>query len=188
VVLQGFLVRGVLLGLLGFQSSVFASIPTRQAEQKKLDRYLQDGVFRGGEAGRAFSLRDISAASLKASGVASSSGERLTFEFGDALGEPLLSRPGYFQVNVDSKKNRVVLDFRQVAGTKLDQNALRDRLAKSKFVKSSEMTFDPEDSTLSIVLNLKGKAQVEVIELPKEPRGGRVALDFRDDIREGGKR
>lgn len=159
--------------LLCFGFTAQASIPSLQAITKKSDRYVVDGLVRGGEAAKAFSFRDLRWAYGQQKKI-----ERLIFEFGDVKGESIKHRPGYFQANIDGKNQRILIEFSQVVGSALNQTELQKRIKKSPYIKSVKMIFDPEDSSLTISLSLKQKIKAEVFELPTKSMGGRLALDL----------
>jgi len=166
-------VLGSLLVVFGAQFAV-AAIPSLQAKVQKQDKYIENGLIKGGEAAKAFSLVDFRWAYGKEKGI-----ERMIFEFGDGRGEPLKGRPGYFQVNVDSLSRMVTVDFSQVSGSRLDQAELAKRLKASPYIQNVKMNYDPVDSTLTLTFKVSKAVRVEAFELPNQPKGGRLALDFR---------
>lgn len=165
---------GILLPL-----SLLAAIPraTLISKSGKQNIYIDRGEFRGGIAGRSFILSELKR-------VYSSKGkiERYILQFVDGAGQSLLGRPGFYNIKVDQKNQRLVLEFSQVIGSRMDFNKIQDLIKKSPFVESTRMTYDPEDNALSLQLfikkNLMKKIKVEVFELDPKLGGGRLALDI----------
>lgn len=150
------------------------AIPPKQAVDKKLNQYMSNGVVFGGESGAAFSLlnirRDFSV------GLQT---ERLIFDFGDKDGKPLMGRVGFFHVAIDAQKKRIIIDLDQVQKSKLDQQKLLEIIKKSPFIKSAHMTFDPQDLSTNLTLNMKGPIEVEVFEMPSQKQASRLVLDLK---------
>lgn len=144
----------------------------------KQGSYIQQGQFRGGDAGRNFIFHDLRRAFGKQTGI-----ERYIFEFTDGNGESIKARPGYYQVTADPKGQRLFLEFSQVLGSRLNATQIQKAFQASPYVKSTKMTYDPEDSGLAVQLFLKSaiakNLEIEVFEIASEGKGGRVALDLR---------
>lgn len=148
------------------------------AKPGKQDAYVQQGQFRGGDAGRNFIFHDLRRAFGAGTGI-----ERYILEFTDGNGEVIKGRPGYYQITLDSKNGRVLLEFSQVLGSRFNAAQVQKAFAESPYIRSSKMTYDPEDSGLTLQLFLKpsvqGKIQAEAFEIVSADKGGRVAIDLR---------
>lgn len=119
-----------------------------------LGKYVHSGVLVGGIAGDAFSIIRIQ----KLNGA--DGAERLVILYGNSVGQPVKTQPGYFHINVDEKHGRVSIDLAQVQKTAVDDKQLAKLFSGSKLVAATEMTMDPIDLSTNILLNLKQKAEV----------------------------
>ena len=135
--------------------SAWALPMPNRVESKKPVNPIRSGVLTGGFAAEEFSL-------LKVEAQQQGARERIVISYGDRFGKPHRGEPGYFHVALDRNSSRVVIDLAQVTRTAIDLNSLRRQLAASKFVASSEMTMDPQDSSTNITLVLKQPAEIDV--------------------------
>ncbi len=132
---------------------------------------LRSNMFaNGGQAQDEFSLLGVESKST-------SSGERLSLDYGDRFGKPLKGEPGFFQVALDHDGRRITIDLSQVTRTGVDPAQLRKVLAKSKFVAASEMTMDPHDLSTNLTLTLR--APVELRLSTETGARSRVNLDLK---------
>lgn len=166
-----------LVSLAGFfvEAAPHKMIITKPGKQ---NTYLAQGQFRGGDAGRNFIFNDMRRAFSEQTGI-----ERYILEFTGGNGEMLKNRPGFYQASIDARNGRVILEFSQVLGSRWNSTQLQKAFASSPYFKSSKMTYDPEDSGLTIQLffkdNLKNEIEFEVFEVVSDEKGGRVAFDIR---------
>ena len=116
------------------------------------------GAVRGGKAGTGFTL-----IALKTRVAAQKNLERMTFFVGNSAYQTKLGEPGYFNIENRPELNRVQIDFAQTLNAKFDEKELRKIFAQSPFVKDSELIFEPQGQTVSLVLNLRKPAAVRVI-------------------------
>lgn len=154
-------------------SSEAASIYKKSLDQKRGD-YIAEGVYIGGRTGRGYSLINVRRHFSKDKSV-----ERIVLDIGDLKGEPVRNEVNFFHVSVDRDLARVVIDLSQVARSGVDQNKLAQIFKKSPLVKSAEITFDPEDVSTNLNLQLKKPALVEVFELKSTESPSRIVIDMK---------
>jgi hypothetical protein len=116
------------------------------------------GAIHGGLAGQGFSLLAVDTKLAKSHKL-----ERLTVSMGNANFQSYAGAPGYFHIENSTDSKRVVINFMQAVNSKFDEKELQRKFASSPFVKSSQILFEPESQTLSLVLNMKKQAGVRVI-------------------------
>ena len=165
----------VLLAFLVLQSfSINAESAIHRASQTKQNKYVDKGVFIGGEAGNAFSLINVRRYYYKKKKM-----ERVVLDLGDDQGKPLKNSVSYFNVALDKNPARVVIELDQVKRAALNESQLRKRFKKSPIVKGVEFIYDPEDQSSSIVLNLKRRSQIEVLQIPSKKKASRIVIDLK---------
>lgn len=165
---------GLILTLVfAFQSQ--AALPKKNLAMKKPQNVLSNsGSIRGGQAGLGFSLLD-----LRKTASAKTKIERLVIDVGDRVYQRQQGPVGYFNVELRNGGQQVVIDFSQVLNSKFTEAQLKKKLASSRYIKSSEMIFESEGQTTSLVLNLKQKAQVRVQPVNgKGKQTARLVLDL----------
>lgn len=170
------MVRGLrlaiaVLGFWSFQSG--AASPYKRTLTEKKNLYLKDGVFIGGKANEGTSLLGVRRAFSDKSKL-----ERVIIDMGDHQAKPAKRELGYFQVSMDSKNNRVVLDMAQLKFSKVNEQALKNLFRKSPYVSSASLTLDPEDKAATMVLQLKRPMRLEVFQLVDPKKPGRVVMDL----------
>ncbi len=141
-----------------------AAIPKPQ-KASKMERQI------GGMAGPGFSLLNLTRKEAK-----SGKTERLVFSIGDRDGNTLKGRPGYF--NAQNQGRRIVLDFSQMAYSRLSEDTVRDLMKGSKLVKSVKMMKDPHDQTLTVVLDFKSPVKMRTLQVKGEKQTAQVILDI----------
>lgn len=159
------------IGLSG--SALFAASPYKQTLSVKSNQYTKDGVFIGGKAGKGTSLLNVR---RTYSGKAKI--ERVIVDLGDHEMKPSGQHPGYFQVSMDAKNNRVVMDLSQLRFSKVTEAQLQNLFRQSPNVASAQLTLDPEDKAATMVLNLKRPMKLEVFQLLNKKKPGRVVMDL----------
>jgi hypothetical protein len=162
----------VLLALAG--PSVFAASTYKKSLDVKRNEYLRDGVFIGGQAGTGASLLG-----LRRTYSGKLQTERVIVDLGDKDANPSGTQVGYFQVSMDAKNQRVILDLAQLMISKVNERQIQETFQKSPYVKSTELTLDPEDHAATLVLNLKGPMKLEVFQIRKAKKPGRVVMDLK---------
>src|SRR5438128_53446 len=88
---------------------IWAASPYKQSLEVKKNIYAVDGVFTGGRAGGGTSLLNVRRIFSPKAKI-----ERVTIDLGDKDAKPAGKNMGYFQVSVDAKDNRVVVDLSQL--------------------------------------------------------------------------
>ena len=166
----------ILLALISLVASVevYGASIYKQSLSKKTDAYTRNGVFMGGRAETLQALMKVRRLHSTKVGL-----ERIIFDMGSDQYRPI-AETGYFHVSVDGNNSRVVIQLSQMAKTLATEQQLRNVFAKSENVKSVEFTVDPEDSTGTVVLNLKRPVQTEVFSLPgRKKQTARLVLDMK---------
>src|SRR5207247_250906 len=111
---------------------VGAAVAPKKTQPQKI--LVGSGAQSGGIAGTGFSLMNV-----KSSINPSARLERLMIDVGDMDGHALKGLPGYFNVELQNKSKRIVVDFAQMPVSQLDMKALKERLKKSMYVQSIKM-------------------------------------------------
>jgi hypothetical protein len=119
----------------------------------------EQGGLRGGQSGVAFSLLEIRRQSFP-----KNKSERILVSQGNAASQILKGSPGYF--TVDLQKNKLTIDFAQTLNSQFQAEQLKKAFAKSIFVKSARMFFEPQSQTFSLILDLKRPVQLRAIPVP----------------------
>lgn len=159
--------------LFAFQSH--GAVAKKNLAMKKPQNVLRDsGSLRGGQAGLGFSLLD-----LRKTASAKTKVERLVIDVGNPAYQAQLGPIGYYNVELRNGGKQIVVDFAQVLNAKFSEAQLKRKLASSKYIQSSEMLFESESQTMSLVLNLKQKANVRVQPINgKGKQTARLVLDL----------
>ena len=137
----------------------FAAIPSKSKTSsiRPTPILSKSGSIRGGQAGTSFTILDVETELAKSNRL-----ERVKVSLGNGAFQIQNGHPGYFNVENRPELKRVQIDFMQVLNTKVNEKAIRRVFAKSPFVKSSHLVFEPEGQTMSLILNLKKPANVRV--------------------------
>ena len=156
-------------------SLVFAAIDQRLATDQKRHQYLEQGVFTGGEAGaRSFTLLDVRRIYSKKDRI-----ERVLIDLGDEKGRALKNTTSYFQVSIAKARSRVVIDLPQITGSNVDQARIQRLFRRSPAVKKVKVSYDPADSNITIQLELKRLAKLEVFKISPKDKPSRIAVDLK---------
>lgn len=158
--------------LSGFEA--FSASKYKQALDKKIDAYLDEGIVVGGRAGRGYSLLKVRRDLSTKLGM-----ERVILDIGDLEGRPALGKVNYFQATVEKNPPRVVIDLAQLSRSAVDEATLKKTFAKSPYVKNVELSSDPEDHSASMVIFLRQPMLVEVFEMPSDKKASRIVLDMK---------
>lgn len=149
--------------------SSFAALPPAKGP-----RYLiGEGTIIGGQAGGIFSIRNfelMNVAELKA--------ERLVVELGNAKGLPVKGMPTYYHVDLEKNPQRIIIDFSQTASTSISEEQIRKALAKSQFIKSAELTHDPSDNSMDLILYPKQNVKLRVMQVIGEKTSAKVVMEM----------
>lgn len=153
--------------------TAFAVSPYKRALTIKKNVYTDDGVFVGGKAGSGLSLLNVRRIFSPKASL-----ERVILEVGDKEAKPAGRQMGYFQVSLESKNNRAVVDLTQLKLSRVSEVAVQNLFKKSRFVKSVGLTLDPEDKAGTLVLNFHRPMKLEVFQVLKDGQPGRIVLDL----------
>ena len=151
-----------------------AATPYKRTLNVKKNAYLQDGVFVGGKAGAGATLLGVRRMFSPKAKI-----ERVIMDLGNKEAKSSKGAPGYFQVAMDKSNQRIVVDLAQLRYAKVNEQQVRALFRQSPFVKNVSLTFDPEDKTGTMVLELKRPARLEVFELTDPKKTGRVVMDLK---------
>jgi len=169
-----------------FSVSAIAAVPPKAKNALRNSAILRGpGAIHGGLAGKGFSLLGIKSQVSKNQKL-----ERLTVGVGNMNFLPHKGSPGYFHIENSADSKRVVLNFPQTPNAKFDERSAQKAFAKSPFVRSTEMTFDPQTQTTSLILNLKKPASIRATPIPgtgKQTAQLKVDL-FEDSLLKGKKK
>jgi hypothetical protein len=148
----------LLIPFLLLSLSAWSAVPPKAKNALRNSAILTDqGAIQGGLAGAGFSILEFKSQVAKSKKL-----ERLTIAMGDSQFQPYQGAPGYYHIENAKNSNRVVMNFMQTINSKFDEKSLRSALKNSPFVKSSQITFDPQTQTLSLILELKKQAGLRV--------------------------
>lgn len=139
--------------------SLHAAVPPGTKNALKNSAILRGtGAIHGGLSGEGFSLMAVKSTVGKNKQL-----ERLTIAMGDANFRAYKGSPGYFHIENSVESKRVVINFSQMLNSKLDSKSLQAAFAKSPFVQNTEMVFDPQTQTTSLILNVKRPVSIRAI-------------------------
>lgn len=162
------------LALLGFGNPAVGASKYKKSLDKKIGSYISQGTFIGGRVGKGFTLLNVRRSLSKKHRM-----ERVILDIGNFKGKPAIGEINYYHVAIERKPARVTIDLNQVARSGVDQEKMVGIFKRSAFVKSSEITFDPEDQTTTLVLNLKRPTMVEVFKVSSPNTPSRIVLDMK---------
>lgn len=140
------------------------------------ESWIRNGAAIGGQA----ATDDLSL--LRVERIArEGGGERVALHYGDKLGRPLRSRPGYFHFALDRGGSRVTIDLAQVTRTTVDRKDLVDIFAKSALFSSVDIVMDPQDGSthLTAIARAPIEAFIEADSDRSDDRASRLIFDFR---------
>ncbi len=171
-----------------FSHLSFASIsPQVQNSMRNISPILRGaGAVHGGLAGRGFSLLDLKSEIAKSQKL-----ERLTVQIGDAALQPYVGAPGYFHIENRPETHQVIIHFLQALNAKFDDRKLAQTFAHSPFVKTSQMNFEPESQTMSLILQMKKSASLRVLPVNgTKSQAAQLRIDLFEDnlLNSGGSR
>lgn len=157
--------------LVGFGSQ--AATPFKKSLSEKKNAYVTTGTFIGGQANPG----GISLLNVRRSFSAKAKVERVMIDLGDKEMKPLSGNLSYYQASIDPGQNRVVLDLAQFKMSRVSEQQVRNLFRKSPYVKSADLTLDPEDKAATLVLHLKQPMRLEVFK-QNSKKVGRIVMDL----------
>lgn len=172
--------RAFFIGLLtfGLIPLVQAAIPPLKSELKKQNKYIEAGSIIGGIAQKDLVLTGVRRSYSKEQRL-----ERIVFEITSSKNEA--ERVGFYNVAVDQKLKRVVIDVDGVAASIMSLETIMNNLKKSPLIEEALLTMDPQDRSANITLMLKkikSNYKVEAFEMSPVKAAGRQSGRFVVDI------
>ncbi len=141
---------------------------TAAIQQKRTEWLIKslkaDGYVTGGVAGSGFSLLGVDVVPRKKS-------EMIKITLGDRNGLGIKTSPPYHHIQYSKNGLWVQIDFSQMARSLIEENAIRNRFKKSKFVRNIDLTQDPGDGTYNLRLQLKRPLTLRTAVSLKKPKG-----------------
>lgn len=131
-------------------SLLLFSFSFSQAAVKKSPILMGEGSLKGGQSGTGFSLLNVQSQVAQSKKL-----ERIKIFVGNSALQKKQGSVGYFNVQNDPKNKRVIVDFSQTLNSQFEQGTLQKILSQSPFVKSSEIYFEPQSQTMSLILNMQ---------------------------------
>jgi len=116
-----------------------------------------EGAVHGGRAGMGFSLLSVKSKIAKNQKI-----EQLTFDVGNAALQIHQGAPAYYHVENKPRTHKIMIDFSQTLNTRFKENDLKKIFASSPFVKRSQMIFEPQTQTMSLILETKKPVALRV--------------------------
>lgn len=141
--------------------------PTSRENFKTVQRQI------GGQAGAGFSLLNMQKIQAK-----NGKAERIIFEVGTKEGQALKGLPGYFNAQNQIGPNRIIIDFSQMFGSKVDESFIKGILKDSKLVRSVRVTSDPQDKTVSLTLDLNSAVKMKTLQVAGKNQTAKIVLDI----------
>lgn len=164
----------ILVSLFMISHAAFAASPYKRSLNEKKNVYIRDGVFIGGKATGGSSILGLRRAYAPKINM-----ERIIVDLGDREAKPAHGDMGFYQVSLDSKNQRLILDLSQLMISKVNERQVQEMFKKSPFVSSAEFTLDPEDQAATLVLNLKQPMRLETFRLRHGKRPARLVMDLK---------
>lgn len=161
----------ILLSILVFSVFSHAAVPPQKPSTLQSFQVTQRQI--GGQAGAGFSLLNLQKIQAK-----NGRAERLIFEVGTKDGYVLKGLPGYFNAQNQVGPNRIVLDFSQMMKSKINEAFIKGILKDSKFITGVKLTSDPQDKTLSMILDLNTAVQMKTVQVAGKKQTAKVVLDI----------
>lgn len=114
--------------------------------------------FRGGQAGIGFSLLNVKAIQSK-----TETKEQIQIQMGNLALQKLEGTVGYYNVQNDLKNKRVVIDFYQTLNSQFEARELQKVVKNLKLVKNSDLLFEPQSQTMSLVFQTTKPVDIKVL-------------------------
>lgn len=139
------------------------------------DRLLKNyGVVRGGVAGKGFSVLAMRASNTKDRKL-----ERLVLDIGNSSMLKNTGKVGYYNIELKQNPNRLIIDLAQTLNAKFTQREINAIVAKSDFFKKGQLLFDSQSRSLSLVFDLKQKAEIKIQDVEGTKDTSKLVIDFK---------
>ncbi len=172
------LLLGIVISLSLTSGALAAISPVAKQNYRAPSSILRSsGSIHGGQAGIGFSLLGVKTKVAKSQKL-----ERLMISVGDGGMQKQIGSPGYFQIENNEAEKRVVINFPQTLNSAFNEKTFQQNFLKSPFVKSSQLIFEPEGQTTSLVLNLKKAVSIRAIPVVgTKKQTAQLLVDIFDD-------
>jgi hypothetical protein len=160
--------------LLSNPTAYGASLYKHTLPAKRSD-YILEGAFYGGIAQKPTTLLNI-----RSKYSAKSHIQRFVFDLGDAQLKPLRSGLGAFHVALEKDPRRLVVDLSYVTQSALTNDKIEKIFAGSEFVKHVSAIQDPEDASVSLILDLSRAVAAEVYQKDRPGQPARLVIDLKE--------
>ncbi|OFZ11065.1 MAG: hypothetical protein A2Z20_02150 [Bdellovibrionales bacterium RBG_16_40_8] len=164
-----------LIFIVFFTSQGYAAIDHIIAKDSKKNQYIEYGTISGGESGGSHTLLGLRRVFAPKDKI-----ERILLDLGDSRGKPLHNKVSYFQVSIDKKQRKVVVDLSQMLASGVSEAVLKNRFKSSPLVKDTKISYDPQDNTITMQLFLKKNVQVEAFTLPAKNKPSCIVIDLKE--------
>lgn len=171
--------KGILLSVLLMGSVSMAAIPSNVKKGVKPPSSIlrTAGAIHGGQAGSGFSLLAVQSQVAKTKKL-----ERVTVAVGNGALQKQLGSPGYFQIENSPEQKRVVINFTQTLNAAFNEATFQKQFAQSPFVKSSQLLFEPQGQTMSLVLHVRKPVSIRAIPVAgTQKQTARLVVDIFED-------
>lgn len=162
------LVCVLLLGSMTVEAAV-----NKKAGKRQINEFITQGSFKGGKAGKGFSLLNV-----KRVLSPSKSAERIIVEMGDHKGNSYSGTPGYFHAQLKQNPARLSVDFSQITSSKINQKKFASLFKNSVLVKKTKVTLDPEDGSANLTMYFKKSVKARIYTLAPKGKAPKVVVDF----------
>lgn len=161
-----------------FIPALQAAIPPLKSVLNKQNKYIESGSIIGGVAQKDLVLTGVRRTFSKAQNL-----ERIVFEITSSKNEA--DRAGYYNIAIDQKLKRVVIDIDGVAASIMPLETIMSNLKRSPLIDEATLTMDPQDRSANITLALKkikSNYKIEAFEMAPLKTPGRQSARFVLDI------
>lgn len=161
-----------LIGLFIFMYD-FNSQAAIQKDKTKIQVPLitKDGIYIGGVAKSAFSIKDIRLTSnLK------TKQERIVIDIGDLNGRSITGKIGFYQI--EKKENQVVITFSQTPKLFIDSKRVVEKFKSGRNFTKFVLTQDLDDNNQQIQLNLNKNTKVRFFDVVGGKQTAKLVIDL----------
>ncbi len=152
-------------------SPTFAASIYKHGLDRRTQSYLNEGVVYGGGAQKPLALINV-----RSKYVGTHNMQRIILDIGDEHLKPLMSPMGSYHAALQKTPRRIVVDLSYIYQSALTEPQIKKILKSSPLIADVKAVMDPEDHSLSLVIDLKSSVAMEVYELKGKAR---LVLDLK---------